>query len=480
MKLFSTVFLAAILFVSCGKGPETVTVKSDPLVPTGNDTTQPDTLLDAATDDSEFIQFTLGEFDTIHSLDPLFISNNSEARIAQLIYDGLVGINRLGNIQPAIAKRWEVNRDSTRFTFYLRSDVYYHDSDVFNSGIGRKVVASDIRYLFERMASVQVPDKAAEMFKGIRGFQAYHNEQTMVKDATRRALTSIDGIEVRNDSTILFIMNRRAGDFIRNLAHPVASVYPRESVSGNRPVMKAAGTGRFYLVKKETNRHILAINTDYRGVVPELNRLDIISGLSSGDLFQAFAGKEIDLLPELSPEALEKAVMPDIGLQPSYRDNYRLIQTGLNLHQYIYLNEASGKAGEVARLLSALPDSSAIRNPLFGQVTLTGMQDSVSSDTPPRRSSFSFAQAQSIAGRHLVDKFATSAASAGATVSMNASFALSDEVTFTTDKMPGTRAILHWQYPMLALSQPGISGIRFGPAPWNLDLSDINRSGGTE
>lgn len=480
MKFLSIVLLAATLVISCGKGPETVTVKSDPLVPTGNDISQSDTLLNAASDDSEFIQFTLGEFDTIHSLDPLFISNNSEARAVSLIYDRLVEINRLGNVQPAIAKRWEINRDSTRFTLYLRSDVYYHDSPAFNSGIGRKVVASDIKFLFERMASVQVPDKAAEMFKSIRGFQAYHNEQNMVRDASRRALTSIGGIEVRNDSTILFIMNRSSGNFIRNLAHPVASVYPKESVTGNRPVQQAAGTGRFYLVKKETNRHILAVNTDFRGTVPELNRLDIVSGLSSGDLFQEFAAKEIDVLPELSPEALEKAVSPDLSLQPSYAGKFTLTQTGINLHQFIYLNESAGRTGDAARLFSALSDSSSVLNPAFGQVSLTGLEDSVSADAGSVQDSFSFTQAQSIAGRHLVDMFATSAAAAGATISMNASYALSDDVTFTTEKMKGTRSMLHWQYPLLMLSHPEIGGIRMGPEAWDMDLSRISRSGGTE
>src|SRR4030088_2550325 len=55
------------------------------------------------------------------SLDPQIPTGQNEARICMALYEGLAGYDpKTGEPIPALAERWEVNRDSSEFVFHLR------------------------------------------------------------------------------------------------------------------------------------------------------------------------------------------------------------------------------------------------------------------------------------------------------------------------------------------------------------------------
>ena len=88
-KLFLYV-LPFLLITSCGKGPETVTVRPD----TSELFTAPDSAVsETETDDDEFTQIKIGEPASINSLDPLFAESGSEWRAIHIIYETLVSLD---------------------------------------------------------------------------------------------------------------------------------------------------------------------------------------------------------------------------------------------------------------------------------------------------------------------------------------------------------------------------------------------------
>ncbi|MDZ7695259.1 MAG: ABC transporter substrate-binding protein [Balneolaceae bacterium] len=93
----------------------------------------------------------------ITTLDPLFADNNSAKRTLQIVYEGLVRYNGKEEIIPGIAERWEVSDDSLRYGFVLNDNLYYHDNAVFSNGVGRKVVAGDVKFAFERWLGIACP-----------------------------------------------------------------------------------------------------------------------------------------------------------------------------------------------------------------------------------------------------------------------------------------------------------------------------------
>lgn len=56
------------------------------------------------------------------------------------------------HIKPCLAERWEISSDQLEYTFYLRSDVYFHENACFGQRKTRKLVAADFLYSFNRIA----------------------------------------------------------------------------------------------------------------------------------------------------------------------------------------------------------------------------------------------------------------------------------------------------------------------------------------
>lgn len=469
LLLFSVLFIT-----SCGKGPETVIVKSD----TSDLFNEPDSSFSFTETENEedFRQLKLGETSAIETLDPLFANSDSERRMMKLIYDGLTQLDSLGKPVPALAKRWTVNADSTEFIFHLRTAIFFHDSPVFDNGVGRKFNAKDVRYVFERMASNQVPELTATHFLDIRGFEAFHNEQAYVKNPARRVIPTIEGLKIRNDSTVVFVMNKSTNDLLERLAHPMASIYPRESVKNSAgPIQQAAGTGPYSFIKKEENTHLLTSNTEYFGKSAKLNRLDITSGLNERKLFQQFAQQNIDALIEVNPFILQTIADSSGKLLNAYYRDYTLTKSTINTHYKMYYNHASGQLTQVNKFMNSIKAEKLVNTKAWGGVTLVSLPSGLEDQN--NSSQLIVTKSSHPTERFLLDKLAEQATSNGFTFSMNASYALADEVTFSMQAFPKTSLILEWNTPVYLLMHNSVKGIHLQAAPWSLQLSDLKMSG---
>lgn len=470
MKKLLLFLLPFCVFSSCGKGLETVTIQSDP----SDLFTAPDTSnVETDASDENFVHIKLGEIAAIESLDPLFAFSNSEWRIINLIYQGLVELDKNGSLTPGLAKNWNVNDDSTQFTFYLKTDVYFHDSPVFESATDRRFVAEDVKYTFERMAYNDVPDFTAGHFEDIHGFSAFHNEQTYIKNPKRRVLNSIEGVQVRNDSTVSFVMNRPAPDFLARLAHPMASIYPREIVSstGGAPIQQAVGTGPFRFLSKEENAHLLTSNNDNSKDVPHINRLDIISGQTERDLFQEFARNNLDVLLELGPSTLLTVADSTGTLLSSYHKSYALNHTAVSSKYRLYYNKNSGQSRQVMNIISSLEPQSLLTNTMLGNVSVNEVDTARTKDID--NDQLTVTQTLHPFEIFFLNNLAPKTNELGYTFSMQASYALSNETTFSTRPFPNTQPFLTWETPIYILSHNSVSGITIHHKPWNLDLSSL-------
>lgn len=67
------------------------------------------------------------------SLDPHDVGDTVSIFGTRSMYEGLVGFDKNMEIQPVLAEDYEVNEDSTVFTFKLRENVTFHDGEPFNA-----------------------------------------------------------------------------------------------------------------------------------------------------------------------------------------------------------------------------------------------------------------------------------------------------------------------------------------------------------
>lgn len=85
----------------------------------------------------------LGEVGDVKSFDGPSISDNPSIWAQLLIYDQLTRPTADGlNIQPSLARGWDVSADGKTYTFHLRRDAKFHD--------GSPVTADDVKFSVER------------------------------------------------------------------------------------------------------------------------------------------------------------------------------------------------------------------------------------------------------------------------------------------------------------------------------------------
>ncbi len=464
-----TLLFSFLILISCKSSEEVIRVDDNPfqLVDVNNtaDSTETDV-------DSEFLQYRIGHVQPIISLDPLFAISNAEHHTIQFIFEGITRLDENNQVQPLLARSWQYSDDSLSVTFNLRSDVYFHDSGIFSSGIGRRLRATDIVNAFKRMADIEVPAEAAKNFFNIKGFESYFLEQHYVHLESERALPSISGISVQNDSTITFTLNEADAEFLEKLAHPSAVIYPREAVNADMMLESYVGTGPFRYVRPEADKHIvLGKHSDYREPV-NTNRIDIYHDQSESDLFQFFARNEIDIIPLLSPEIAETVLDTAMNLNVIYADRFRLLKSDKELNYEIYFNPDSKLSRE--SLAQTLINNDAFNGSILDIELLSEGNDeelpqdltiyTTETDNPFIRSTYKMIN-QSFGGNIQPLKL-TNIRIPFPTVSL-----------YSSDfPYPASEAFIKISFPVLSLSNLNYSGVKTNAEPWWLDLKSVEIS----
>jgi ABC-type oligopeptide transport system substrate-binding subunit len=109
------------------------------------------------------------------TLDPAISDGQPEARIYMALYEGLVEYDPKTTAPiPALAERWEVNRDFSELTFHLR-----HNGRFSN---GEPITAADFVYTIQRGLSPQLASRNAAMAYYVKYAQAYNEGAVFVQD----------------------------------------------------------------------------------------------------------------------------------------------------------------------------------------------------------------------------------------------------------------------------------------------------------
>ncbi len=229
--------------------------------------------------------FRYNESEGITSLDPAFSRNRETIWACNHLYNGLVQMNDSLKIQPSIAYQWEISEDGKTYTFHLRNDVYFHDHQLFKNGKGRKVVAKDFEYSFNRIIDAKIASPGAWIFNNI-DFTEEHN---------------FKAFEAINDSTFTIYLEKPFPPFMGILTMQYCSVVPQEIIEyykndyRNNPI----GTGPFqFKMWDEGNKMVFVKNENYFEKDQQGKQLPYIDGVS----ITFIKDKEIEFLKFLNNE----------------------------------------------------------------------------------------------------------------------------------------------------------------------------------
>ncbi len=109
------------------------------------------------------------------TLDPQIPDLQNEARIFIALYEGLAEYDpKTGEPVPALAERWEVNKDSSEFVFHLRRTGRFSNGD--------PITARDFVYTIRRGLSPETASRSASLGHAIKYAQPYNSGGQFVFD----------------------------------------------------------------------------------------------------------------------------------------------------------------------------------------------------------------------------------------------------------------------------------------------------------
>ncbi|NLL37474.1 MAG: ABC transporter substrate-binding protein [Fretibacterium sp.] len=255
------------------------------------------------------------------ALDPAHANIVISARGANLYCETLVEISKDGQeLLPMLAESWEVNEDSTVWTFRLRPGVKFHKTGYQGKPTangGREVVAADVKYSFERL----LREKAARAYflNSIKGYQELFDEKA----------DSWEGIEVLDDRTVRFTLSTPYAPFLAALSYTAFSIVPHEDAEklGKDFNFQPVGTGPFILNDwKHDNEVIFRKNPDYwrkdsaGRALPYLDGVNLVVIPDSSVAYLEFGKGNIDVLSDIPNEFYSE-------IQEKYRDQFQSCPT---------------------------------------------------------------------------------------------------------------------------------------------------------
>jgi peptide/nickel transport system substrate-binding protein len=261
--------------------------------------------------DRDHLVFRYNEHGNIPTLDPAFARNPQIIWPTNQLFNGLVQLDDSLNIQPDIAKRWEVNDTTHTYTFYLRNDVFFHKNKVFGTDSTRTVVASDFTYSFNRLTDENVASSGSWVMNNVSHYEA------------------------KNDTTFVIQLKKPFPAFIGLLSMRYCSVVPKEAVDfyGNEFRRNPVGTGPFQFKLWEENvklvfrRNPLYFEKDAQGrQLPYLEAVAITFLPDKQSEFLQFVQGKLDFLNSLDNSYKDEILTTTGALQEQYQKDFYLIK----------------------------------------------------------------------------------------------------------------------------------------------------------
>lgn len=267
--------------------------------------------------------FRYNEVSTLSSLDPSFGTYLANVWAVTQLYNAPLEFNDKLEIQPSLAKNWNVSDSGRVYTLNIRDDVYFHDHALFPDGKGRKCTAYDLEYTLKRVCdTTDIYNKGIWVFKD----KVLKDAQGMISDTCFKAI---------NDTVINIYLERSVPNFLQILCMPFCYVVPHEITEhygrdfGRHPV----GTGPFKFDSwDEGNTMIFLKNESYwkkdaNGVqLPYLDAVEISFISDVNQSFRAFQLGYFDFVTRLNESVLDEVLYPDGSVKEEVEEKFTVFK----------------------------------------------------------------------------------------------------------------------------------------------------------
>jgi peptide/nickel transport system substrate-binding protein len=243
--------------------------------------------------------FAYNESDGIATLDPAGAKNRSIQWAIHQLFNTLVETDDHLNFVPALARSWEISPDRRTWTFHLRNDVRFHDDPCFPDGKGRRLVAADIVYSFNRILAAATASSGAWIF----------HDRIDTAHATP-ANPGGDAFTASNDSTFVLRLLRPFNPILGLLSMQYCSAVPHEAIDKYARDFRShpVGTGPFCFKSWEENQTLILKKNDHYYEqdstgkrLPYLDAVKITFNDEAATEFLQFVQGQLDFVNNIDP-----------------------------------------------------------------------------------------------------------------------------------------------------------------------------------
>ena len=255
--------------------------------------------------------FRYNEHKNIGSLDPAFAKDNADISAINQLFNGLVQMDSLMDVVPAIASSWEISENAKVYTFNLREDVYFHTHSLFGTDKTRTVTANDFVYSFDRLRDPKLASPGGWVLQNVESYKAL--------DAQRFQIT----------------LKSPFPAFLGLITMKYCSVVPKEVVEHYGADFRSnpIGTGPYKFKRWEENIKLIFrknnryFETNQAGEkLPYLEAVSITFLADKQSEFLQFIQGNIDYITGLDASYKDDILRADGVLKPSYASSVKMLR----------------------------------------------------------------------------------------------------------------------------------------------------------
>ncbi len=264
--------------------------------------------------------FRYNEATGIASLDPAFAKNQSIMWAVHQLYSTLVEVDGYMRVSPSLAKNWEFSADNRVIIFHLRNDVFFHDDAAFPNGQGRKLVAGDVVYSFQRIIDKNTASPGAWIFNS--------------------RVDSLAPFRALDDSTFEIKLLRPFQPILGMLSMQYCSIVAKEAVDkyGKDFRRHPVGTGPFSFTAWEEGQALILKRNDHYfekdssgHALPYLDGIKVSFYDSKATEFLEFQQQRLDFINDIDASFKDEVLTKTGQLKKKWEGK-------LELHKHPYLN----------------------------------------------------------------------------------------------------------------------------------------------
>ena len=285
--------------------------------------------------------FRYNEYRNVTSLDPAFSRNPQNIWPINQLFNGLVQLNKNLNIEPEIASSWSISSDGLTYTFYLRNDVYFHDSPIFGEKKTRRVEAKDFVFSFDRL------------------------KDPVVASPGSWVLLNVENYEATAENILTITLKNPFPAFLGLLTMRYCSVVPKEVTTyyGVNFRSNPIGTGPFYFKRWDENvKLVLLKNQKYFEKDTNGNKLPFLDAISVRFIpdiqseFMLFLQGKFDFINSLDASYKDELLDYDGTLRSKYFEKMNMLKGPYLNSEYIGIfldsNNPAIKSKNIRRALN--------------------------------------------------------------------------------------------------------------------------------